>query len=71
MCLGMYKERFSPPLCFTACLKFASQMQVRVQGEYGGEHRLGTPFNCSPDVTSKFQQQALLLDNMGRGGHRP
>lgn len=65
------KERFSPPLCFRASLKFASQVQVRVQGEYGGEHGLGPHFNCSPDVSSKFQQQALLLDNMGRDGLSP
>lgn len=71
MCLDIYKERFSPPLCFRACLKFAFQMQVRVQGEYGDEHRLGPHFNCSPGVTSKFQQQALLLDNVGRDGHSP
>lgn len=54
-----------------ACPKFVSQMQVRVQGDYGGEHGPGPHFNCSPDVSSKFQQQVLLLDNMGKDGPSP
>lgn len=71
VCLGMYKERLSPPLCFRACPKFASQVQVRLQGESGGEHGLGLHFNCSPDVASMFQQWVLLSGNMGRDGINP
>lgn len=68
MCLGMCKEGLRPPLCFRACPKFASQVQVRLQGESGDEHGLGPHFHCSPDVASKFQQQASLPGNMGRDG---